>query len=388
VRLQPYEIATIAATLDAAATEHGPATELAARGEAAQPVFSDYWLHNKGAAPMGYQAVTVQIKPSYVGGDGPFRVPVVVASERTVDAAAGTVVLVAPPGWDATPTEWIYRLAPGAHLAFEAVVTPAPGAAPGRYFVAARITDETGQQHEDVVTVDLRPGTDGRHRPAGEVRSGALGWAVERALATAGVDPEPGTTTNAGARHDAGGELQVTLLDDEVSVASGGRTSLRVSIRNQAASEIRGEAQILSPLETWPSITPWTQGFVVDPGGETIVAFDVAPRRRSSRDVLGHRQGHVLRAALPRSPFRRDLAPEAVPVASGLPEAPAPSSSPRGGSDVADQGGRLPWGQQTDWPSLQRVGNEPTSSAMTRCGRGTTSIRSRATGEARSSRAT
>jgi hypothetical protein len=111
----------------------------------------------------------------------------------------------------------------------------------------------------------------------GDARSGALGWAVERALATAGVDPEPGTSTYAGARHDAGGELQVTLLDDGVSVASGGRTSLRVSIRNQAASEIRGEAQILSPLETWPSIMPWTQGFAVDPGGEKIVAFDVAP---------------------------------------------------------------------------------------------------------------
>ena len=75
------------------------AVDLAPRGEAAQPVFSDYWLHNKGAAPMGYQSVTVQIKPSFLDGEGPFDVPIVVASERTDGAAAGSVALIVPPGW-------------------------------------------------------------------------------------------------------------------------------------------------------------------------------------------------------------------------------------------------------------------------------------------------
>ncbi len=284
VPLEPYEIATVGATLQAPAaegrpkaTDHAP-TDLAPRLEAASPVFSDYWLHNKGAAPMGYQAVTVQIKTSYLDGEGPHTVPIVVASERTEGAAAGSVSLIVPPGWEATPAERIYRLAPGAYLAFDATVRPAPGASPGRYFVAARIADEAGQLHEDVVTIDHRPGGDGRDgRPDAGDRSAALQWAVERALKTAGVEPEAGAPSHAGAVHDPGGELRVELLDANLTVAPGDDGTLRVSLRNLAASEIRGEAQVLSSLETWSTITPWTQGFAVEPGGETTLSFSVAP---------------------------------------------------------------------------------------------------------------
>ena len=161
VRLEPYEIMTVRATVQAPARAGDGTSSLGPAGELSQPVFSDYWLHNKGAAPMGYQAVTVQIKPSVVAGDGPFDLPIVVASGRTEGAAAGSVELIVPPGWEATPPERLYRLAPGAHLAFDASVRPAAGAAPGRYFVAARITDDAGQLHEDVVTIDLRPAGDG-----------------------------------------------------------------------------------------------------------------------------------------------------------------------------------------------------------------------------------
>jgi alpha-mannosidase len=47
-------------------------------------------------------------------------------------------------------------------------------------------------------------------------------------------------------------------------------------------SEIRGEAQVISPHETWPAITPWTQGFAVAPGAEQSVSFSVAPPFDSS----------------------------------------------------------------------------------------------------------
>jgi hypothetical protein len=132
VRLEPYEIVTIAATVAAGADAESGAVGLAPRGEVAQPVYADYWLHNKGAAPMGYQSVTVQMKPSFASGDGPFHVPVVVASERTDGPTAGSVELIVPPGWEAMPSERLYRLAPGAHLAFDASVRPAAGATPGR----------------------------------------------------------------------------------------------------------------------------------------------------------------------------------------------------------------------------------------------------------------
>ena len=282
VRLDPYEITTIKATLDAPVPEDQARADLAPTSEASQPVFADYWLHNKGAAPMGYQAVTVQIKPSVLAGEGPFDLPIVVASGRTDGASAGSVALIVPPDWEATPPERLYRLAPGAHLAFDTSVRPAAEAAPGRYFVAARITDEAGQQHEDVVTIDLRSseGEPTASETAGE-RSAALAWAVERSLTTAGIGPGPDDSTNAGARHDPGGELRMEVLSDDIAVAPDEEGTLRVSLRNLAASEIRGEAQVLSPFDTWSTIGPWTQGFAVGPGEETIVTFRVAP----SRDV-------------------------------------------------------------------------------------------------------
>ncbi|MDQ6795488.1 MAG: NEW3 domain-containing protein [Chloroflexota bacterium] len=281
VRLEPYEIATVRATVDvkaAARGARGKRPDLAPRAEAAQPVFADYWLHNKGAAPVGYQAVSVGIRPSILSVDGPFSLPIVVASERTDGPAAGKVTLVVPPGWKASPAERVYRLAPGAHLAFDVSVRPAAGAKPGRYFVAARIVDEAGQVHEDVVTIDHRTGSDGTARKSDPAeRTPALTWAVERALAVGGIGPKPGSSAVEGARHDPGDELVVTFQAEPVRVAQGERGQIRASIKNRAASEIRGEAQILSPHETWTAISPWTQGFVVPPGGETVVTFVVEP---------------------------------------------------------------------------------------------------------------
>ena len=96
-------------------------------------------------------------------------------------------------------------------------------------------------------------------------------------MATAGVQPGSGDQTHAGARHDPGGELVVELRSGGIAVAPGDDDRLTVSLRNNAASEIRGEAQILSPLETWSTITPWTQGFAVEPGGEATLSFQIAP---------------------------------------------------------------------------------------------------------------
>ena len=57
------------------------AVEIAAPAiEPAQPVFADYWRHNKGTAPIGYQPVSVQIRPSRLEATGPFDLPISVAS--------------------------------------------------------------------------------------------------------------------------------------------------------------------------------------------------------------------------------------------------------------------------------------------------------------------
>jgi uncharacterized membrane protein len=177
-----------------------------------------------------------------------------------------------------SPAERVYRLAAGAHLAFEATVTPPKGAAAGRYFVAAQITDDAGQVHEDVVRIDHQPrGRSNGKGTESDLRSAPLYAAVARALKPIGLEPETKLPQDGLASDAMGAELDVELISDEVSLQAGERGSVEVRLRNRAASEIRGEAQILSPHETWPAITPWTQGFAVAPGKETTVKFAVEP---------------------------------------------------------------------------------------------------------------
>jgi alpha-mannosidase len=307
VQLEPFEIMTVRAGLRSEDPQPGQRLDLAPEAEAAQPVFSGYWLHNKGAAPLGYQPVTVQIRPWMVSGRGPFNLPIVVASERIDTPSAGAVTLVLPPGWEASPTERLYRLAPGAHLEFDASIVPAADAPIGRYFVAARIADEAGQQHEDVVTIDLRPGDNGNglngHSPTA---SPSLAFAIERALRKSGIGPDgDGLTDRVG--EDPGGELLAEVLTREVRLMAGEVGEVRVALRNQAASEIRGEAQILSPHETWPAISPWTQGFAVGPGEERVLTFAFEPPYDSG--------GGTYWALIKVMYFGRLLYTESIPVA-------------------------------------------------------------------------
>jgi hypothetical protein len=140
--------------------------------------------------------------------------------------------------------------------------------------VSARIAVGEGA-HEDVIAVDLRPGLD---IPATdtETRSRTLGLAIERALVTAGLEAGR-VAVPEGDDGVPGEELEVALLDRAIAVAPGQRASLRLSIRNCVAGQIRGEAQIISPYDTWGFVHPWTQGFGVEPGEQTVVQFSVAP---------------------------------------------------------------------------------------------------------------
>ncbi len=363
VRLEPYEIVTLAATLEATAEPSGGAVDLAPRGEAAQPVFSDYWLHNKGAAPMGYQSVTVQIKPSYLDGEGPFDVPIVVASERTDGAAAGSVALIVPPGWVAEPAERIYRLAPGADLTFEASVRAAPGAAPGRYFLAARITDEAGQSHEDVVTVDYQPGGDGTGpRPGDDERSAALGWAVERALTTAGIGPELGhIRPGRNAARPGWRDRRRAARPRDLGGSGRRRHAPRVALEHGGQPDPRRgpDPEPVRDLDDDPAMDPGLHGRARWPDDARVRGRSATGRRR--RHVLGAGQGHVFRA---RALFGVGAGHD--PCRERGPRAP-----PRGRRDLGTHRGErrtevemtgdikvgaLPWGQRIDWASLQHIG--------------------------------
>jgi hypothetical protein len=146
--------------------------------------------------------------------------------------------------------------------------------------VAARIEDDAGQIHEDVVTIDLAPGGTSASPSERSVelemalrrttrRAAAILGEAEPELARGGLRSELATAT--------GGELRIELLTPELRVRAGERGELRVSLRNLAAGEIRGEAQLISPHDTWPSFGPWTQGFQVGPGEQHTASFTFEP---------------------------------------------------------------------------------------------------------------
>jgi len=268
-RLDGYGIATLTVVPAARPEPAAAPMALGRRCEPAQPVYSDYWLHNRGAAPLGYQPVTVQIPPRAVATVGPFQIPVLVASERSDQAVAGRLSIDVPPGWTAEPSQRLYRLTPGAHAEFAVTVAPGTGAEPGRYFLAARITDDADQTHEDVVTVDLG-GAYTAPLDADDAAEPARTLLVERATRKAVVVDR---AMDADTMVALGGELSAELTSDRLDVGYGHPADLEVTLHNRVAGAIRGEAQVISPYGTWAAIGPWAQGFSVPGGGRATLRF-------------------------------------------------------------------------------------------------------------------
>ena len=70
-------------------------------------------------------------------------------------------------------------------------------------------------------------------------------------------------------------EMQLAVLTPELRVAPGGRDELLVSVTSGAASELRGEAQLVSPFGIWQMLSPPTQGFSIAPDMPTVLRFSL-----------------------------------------------------------------------------------------------------------------
>jgi alpha-mannosidase len=229
--------------------------------ELAQPVFSRYWLHNRGAAPMGNQGLAVHVMPtSLVARAGEsVEVTAQVASGAARSVQAGRLEVVAPDGWSVEPPSQLFSLAPGAFSRVPVRVLVPANIRPGRRFVAVRIVDASQQVQEDVVTVDVLP----KLEEAGSVDGQAAVGPIAGALAFG---------------HPSGqlpAELKASLEEAALKVGPGERASLRLRLRNCTPGELRGEAQLISPVETWPLIPTWDQGFVLGPGEERLLEVAV-----------------------------------------------------------------------------------------------------------------
>ncbi|MCT9144793.1 NEW3 domain-containing protein, partial [Streptomyces violarus] len=218
-----FEVATILATpAHAPDLAPGPGTDA---HEPAQPIATRYWLHNSGPAPRGNMPVAVYLSPTTLTADGPVTATVRVSSELTDAPVSGTVTFETPPGWTAEPAELPCTLTPGGFTLTDITVTPPPDAAPGRHWLAARLS-YGGQTYEDVVALDVPDGHTG-----------------------------PTLVTDLGV--------------ERVTVRRGERARVPVTLRNPTRGPVNGTIWAVSSWGTWPGVTPACQGFTV-PGGERV----------------------------------------------------------------------------------------------------------------------
>ncbi|HKR69664.1 MAG TPA: glycoside hydrolase family 38 C-terminal domain-containing protein [Streptosporangiaceae bacterium] len=246
--------------------------------ESAQPVFSRYWLHGKGPAPAGNMPVAVHISPGRLavqpGSDARIRVTVACG----LQPAVGTVLLDVPAalelasatwagpardqegeGQDAEPGKLPFRLAAGGYAAWDVVVHVPARAEHARQFIAARLIDDAGQLVEDVAVLAV-----------GEPEPPAPTIPLDQLL------PALETISLAEAA-----EATLTMVSGHIDLPPGGSGTVTARLSNTTASEIRGEAQLISPHGSWSALKSWTTGFATDPDGETELSFGVAIPREA-----------------------------------------------------------------------------------------------------------
>jgi alpha-mannosidase len=240
-------------TLVVRTSRRAPARGGSEPAEPVQPAYARYWLHGKGPAPAGNLPVSVHFSPTRValrepGDEAELRLTVGCGPR----AASGAVEIITPSGLTVVPDrELRYELPPGGYAAWDLVVRTAPGTGTGRYFVAARIRDDLLIEDAAMVAVGERRWPD----PA--------------------LPPEEGLELMLADVSATAAEMELAVLTPRLQVTPGGRDELLVSVTSRAASELRGEAQVVSPFGTWRMLVPPAQGFSVAPHTPTVLRFGV-----------------------------------------------------------------------------------------------------------------
>ena len=234
----PCEIATVLleTTMPSWALQDGPAEKRGedGAGDGPLPLFSRYWLHNRGAAPMGNQPVTVSVEGT---GTGTFLVTV--CSDVT-DAALDFLVHVDPPeGWDADPLERSIHLPPGGWSSFSVQVTPPAQQQPAQ--------DDGGAANCYLLAATCK--VDGQPFP------GSLGQDIAL-LDQWGTAIAPALLDNL---------LAVTIpaLPSGLAMVPGEPANLELLLENTAHFAIRGEVALVSPWGTWQFTSSSAQHFEV-----------------------------------------------------------------------------------------------------------------------------
>ena len=240
-------------TITAVLRPRSPGPAGTAGTDLVQPVYTRYWLHGKGPAPVGNLPVAVHFSPVRVALAEPGEAAALTLTVGCgAEPVSGVVELVTPAEVTVTAeADLRYQLPPGGYAAWDLAVRVPPGTAAGRYFVAARIRDALGHLVEDTAMV-------------------AVG---ERHWSDPDLTPEETLELMLADYSASAAEVDLAVLTPELRLAPGGQGELLVRVTSGLASELHGEAQLVSPFGTWEMLGPPAQGFSIAPGTSTVLRF-------------------------------------------------------------------------------------------------------------------
>ncbi len=125
--------------------------------EPSQPVFARFWMHNAGAAPIGFLPVSIVIQGSVKtkihieqGGVTINEVLVTVTNDYTDKSVSGVARINLPDDWRALPDSFKYDLKPGGHVSKKIVICFLGS---GRVGMIKAQLQHDGQVIEDVMEV-------------------------------------------------------------------------------------------------------------------------------------------------------------------------------------------------------------------------------------------
>jgi alpha-mannosidase len=223
VDVRPYTIVSLA--LHPADAETG-GSALAPDTEPVQPVFTRYWLHNSGPAPMGDLPVTVTLRPGESAPNLSAQIASGLADDRTVNLR-----IASPDGWLVSPESKHVSVPAGGYTTVPLSVAVPDGAAPGWYAISATIAHRD-QELRDVL---LMP----------------VGDAVAEPLL--GARGEPG----------------------QLVLAPGTRGRIVVRVSHALRTPVEGYVQLITPHHIWPLTGDPVRAFTARPGTCTRIEFPV-----------------------------------------------------------------------------------------------------------------
>ncbi len=136
--------------LPASPPRPGPAEAIGRTADPYRPIYNRYWRHNSGAAPIGYQPLSVILEGRIEAGEN--RLNLIVANNQTQGVVTGIVHITATDGWSVGPAQFAFDAAPGGYdeQVIRAVRTLTASAALEAAGVVAETTYE-GQRYRDVL---------------------------------------------------------------------------------------------------------------------------------------------------------------------------------------------------------------------------------------------